>query len=351
MPPKRKPVLYDPPGRTEVLDRELLEEWNRVIERTFQQQGDLELFPEADPGLKLATPFFKLDARAATPVVLAKWTADPLAPVTCVGLEQARRLCDDEHLGRANVQVEYCEYRVVRADDDGRLRPKRVEVTTELRDYWVCVAQHDPDKLRDMVVDRLGCAPDWGQLYGTNPFVLDEHERRRAFSRLVAGHGEEEDLKQEGVPDQPEGPLNTRHLLFMTYPLNGLDNLLQLLLFGAHRYATGAGTAQRPADPNAIFLKIEDPTFACRRADPAVMAEGQDAALGGDELVLANPPGIYILGFTHEVFRFQGAPVPQHWIGRWRRRRPGCSSGWSSGRPTTSPPSWTTSWTPSRGGR
>ncbi|HEU4398905.1 MAG TPA: hypothetical protein VFU54_13855 [Actinomycetota bacterium] len=335
MPPKAKLVLYDPPGRADLLDGKVLREWNKVIERTYQQQGTLELFPEKNPELKLATSFFQVDPRAAGPVVLAKWSADPLSPVTCVGLERARRLCDDDRLGRANVQVEYCESRVVRVADGGRLRPKRVEVTTELREYWVCVAQHDPDKLREMVTDRLGFVPDWDQLYGTNPFTLDEHERKRAFARLVAGNGEEADLRD--VPDQPEGPLNTRHLLFMTFLLNGLDNLLQLLLFGAHRYGTGAGKTPTPADPNAIFLAIKDPSFACRRADPAVMAEGQDAALRGDELVLANPPGIYILGFTHEVFRYQDAPVPPHWIGRWRREGPGLHQRLEFGPPDHEP--------------
>jgi len=54
-----------------------------------------------------------------------------------------------------------------------------------------------------------------------------------AFSTLVAGHGNDGKLVAAGVPAQPTGRLNTDNALFMTHPINGLDDLLYIVMFGA----------------------------------------------------------------------------------------------------------------------
>src|SRR5690606_1833370 len=96
---------------------------------------------------------------------------------------------------------------------DGNEQPKRVVVTTELREYWMNMAVHDPLFLRDRVLEVLGKEVAWEDLYGagvTNPLPLDLRERRIRFARTVAGHGNEEDLANGGVPAQPVGTLNTQ---------------------------------------------------------------------------------------------------------------------------------------------
>jgi len=44
-------------------------------------------------------------------------------------------------------------------------------------------------------------------------------------------------LVAAGVPAQPTGRLNTDNALFMTHPINGLDDLLYIM-FGAKPYAS-----------------------------------------------------------------------------------------------------------------
>jgi hypothetical protein len=322
---KQASEMYGPPGGADQLDDRLLNAWNDTIKTIFEDKSREPLYVdgEGDPDSpKLETPFFKLDPEAGRkPAVMAKWSPDPSSPVYCVGLEEARRLCDSGLVGRHELHAEYCEYQVVPREG----RPKRVQVTTELREYWECVAMHDPDLLRAMAKKVLGFLPPWKDLYGGDPEKLTQAERRRRFAELVAGRGDLDDDVPglEGVPVQPPpGTLNTDNLLFMTYPLNGLDDLLELLFFGARPWATQDGNGSARAAPAAIFASLAVPEFACRRSDPAVMAEATDAAFNGYKVTLADPPGISILGFPYEAFSYRGQPLPRHWV-RPSRGRPG----------------------------
>jgi hypothetical protein len=81
------------------------------------------------------------------------------------------------------------------------MRPKRVQVTTELREYWVCVAMHDPVALRALTKNVLGLEPAWEDLYGVgDPLALSVDQRKLAFSTFVAGHGNDRKLENLGVP-------------------------------------------------------------------------------------------------------------------------------------------------------
>ena len=61
--------------------------------------------------------------------------------------------------------------------------PKRVEVTTELREYWVCVARNDPAELRKMARRVLNRTPRYADLYGVDdPLSLSRAEREAGSS-------------------------------------------------------------------------------------------------------------------------------------------------------------------------
>ncbi len=298
---------YAVPGRADQLDDALVAIWNEVItaEFTLQRKEHGSRFVTADPDTLIG----------GSPADI-RWFADPAVSVRCVGRSVARRLADYPVLGRQKVQDEYAEYAVdYRSDDRGRARPKRVQITTELREYWVTVAGADPEALARMAEDVLGYTPDWEELYGVaDPHSLSAEERESAFIRLVAG--------ADGQP--PAGQLNRKNALFMTHPINGLDDLVYIVVFGARPHGVRQSDgARRPATRDELFSRAPDTRIlACRHADPVAALSAHAAAWQGRTVAFADPLGVYIKGLDDAALSLDGAPVPEDWF-RWSRGAPG----------------------------
>ena len=247
--------MYDIPGRADRLDGELVVAWNTEIQRNYDA---LERFHSR---------FFSLDPTTLRDTVTAPitWFGDAAEPNFCLGQDVARQLFDWGPRGRHGVQNEYCEYAITyRADSTGVQRPKRVTITTELREYWVMLAVQAPEVLRQRVKDVLGVEPPWAELYGagvSDPTRLDPFQREVAFSRQVAGNGNKRELEQAGVPNDPTGALNNDNVLFMTHPINGLDDLLYIVMFGAKPYAREGTSPPLPASARR--------DLSCRRRGPS----------------------------------------------------------------------------------
>jgi hypothetical protein len=309
---------YDAPGRADVLGDDPAESWNEAIRSAY---GELTA-----GGSPLATRFFSIDpAAVAEPAKAgAKWFGDPAEPAFCIDAAAARALSDWGVRGRHELQNEYCEYVVIgRRDRQGRLRPKRVTVTTELREYWVCVARKDPERLRDMAQSVLGVEVGWPDLYGVgDPHALDAGEREIAVGHAIAGHGNHEHLIEAGVPSQPTGALNRENALFMTHPINGLDDLIYIVLFGAKPYAVREDGRLRPAERDEIFVAHGVEHLACRHADPAAALAAHDAVWAGRQVAFDDPLGMYLLSFARDLFRVEDQPVPDSWV-RWSRGEEG----------------------------
>lgn len=309
---------YDAPGRADVLDPALVDAWNATIQSNHQ-----EVLRELSNLGVSESRFFTLDPDELTEaktVDVVHWPGDPLEPTFCVNRETVRTLCDWGVRGRHVLQNEYCEYAVVgKADASGRIRPKRIQLTTELPEYWTCLATHDPDRLRAVATAILGEEPPWHELYGVSePHGLSKDERRLEFAETLAGHGNHKDLKDAGVPRDPRGRLNTENALFMTYPINGLDDLIFIVLFGARRFAVrqGDGTFRR-AEANDIFAgDLQE--LVCRHADPTAALGAYDLVLDSRRLAFADPLGMYIRTFNPDLLLFDGKPLPQAWV-RWSR--------------------------------
>jgi hypothetical protein len=307
---------YDAPGYADELGDQLRERWNETIARAYASQN---------PALK--SRFFTLDpdalrdARASAAIT---WPGDPCKPAFCVGEENAQALSDWGLTGRRAVQLEYCEYMVLTARDaTGALRPKRVEVTTEFREYWACVAMHEPERVRTMATEVLGAEPSWEELFGVgDPHALSVAEREIAFGHTVAGHGNDRRLRVAGVPAQPTGRLNMERALFMTHPINGIDDLIYVAIFGAHAYAVSERDARRRATGDDIFSAFNVTHLACNHADPTIALGIYDLVFGGGQVAFANPLGMYIRVPSLDVFSYRGAPVPGDWV-RFSRGRPG----------------------------
>ena len=300
---------YDVPGRSDAANQDVIDAWNQEIQDNFARL-------EPDFG----TRFFSIDPDAianATPTATVKWFADPVEPVSCLNRQAAQELSDWDVRGRHRLHNEYAEYRIIRQQDpaSGRLRPKRVEVTTELREYWVCVARIDPAAVRAMAKEVLGSEPSFEDLFGVaDPEALTPAEREIAFSRTVAGNGGDRQLEAQGVPSQPTGTLNTERALFMSHPINGLDDLIYIVMFGAKPYARVVGGQLRPATRNQIFRAFGVEHLACRHADPAAAIGAHTQVFNGRPVGFANPLGVYMINFAREVFSLRGAALPDDWV-------------------------------------
>jgi hypothetical protein len=299
---------YDAPGRADELTDELRARWNETVARAFETQA-----------AALKTRFFSLDPfalREPRSSDAVKWPGDPGKPAFCVGEAMARKLADWGLAGRRAVQLEYCEYMTVNARDaSGALRPKRVEVTTEFREFWGCVAMHDPDRVRAMAAGVLGFEPSWEELFGVaDPHALTPEAREIAFGHACAGHGNDRRLRVAGVPAQPTGPLNTERALFMTHPINGIDDFIYVVLFGAHAYAVEERGVRRRATGDDVFSAFDVKHLACNHSDPTISLGTYDVVYDGAQVAIADPLGMYIRRPNLELFSFAGAPLPADWV-------------------------------------
>lgn len=310
-------MAYDVPGRADDLPPELVDSWNRAIADTFAGHAENRFF---------ALEFKALEEPQLTDAV--HWPGDPAEPLFCADDATAEALCDWGVPGRHALHNEYCEYTIIsRPDGSGRTRPKRVEVTTELREYWVTVAKHDPELVRSMASEVLGLEVEFLELFGAgDPLAATEEERELAFCHLVAGNGHDERLINAGVPVQPTGRVNTERALFMTNPINGLDDLVGIVLFGAVPYARRDNGAIVQADRDEIFASTGRIALACRHADPAAALAAYSVAFTGGQVAFANPLGMYLRQPSFGVFSVGNDPVPEAWIrfgrgdeGMWQR--------------------------------
>ncbi len=308
-----KSFSYQAPGGVDALSKTMLTRWNTVIRTVYDSLKPYQ------------SKFFKLDPTGVSHPEKAAitWFADPASPVPCKDIDIARQLADWGIRGRQALHDEYCEYNIVyQPDQQGKLRPKRVQVSTEMREYWTMLAMASPTKLRSVAAEVLGYVPTWQDLYGVaDPMKLTEAAREIAFSKQNAGHGGREELKKKGVPAQPIGKLNTDNLLFMTSPVNGLDDLLFIFMFGAHPYATRSADGQlERATKEQIFRHHKTEEFACRHADPAASMSAHSAVFDGRTVAFADPITLTMHTFSIHLFGHQGKDIPAEWV-RFSRGR------------------------------
>ena len=317
-------AVYQVPGRADQVSNALLAAWNAEIKRQFDRLAGGH--PEAAPFL-LRDPAAIADGTWTDAV---HWTGDPAEPRFCLSRDWAQKLSDWGVRGRQSFHNEYCEFGLVlRTDAQGRVRPKRFVATTELAEYWLTVATHEPRRVKQMAEEVLGRPVTYAELYGpqgTNAPGLSRQRRRILFATYVAGNGRDPSLVAAQVPNDPVGDLNTRNVLFMSHPINGLDDLIYIVMFGAKPYAVRQGGQLRRAELHEIFRAGGVTHLACRNADPAaaqgaydqVVREVDGASARGSQIAFADPLGMYVGAFDDGAFSYQGESVPADWIVRKR---------------------------------
>lgn len=314
-------MSYEAPGRIAGASQAVLSEWNKQIET------EIDGFFKLDD-LKRASAHIVAPEKLAVEPIFIKWTADPAEPRFCLDDSWAQKLSDWGVRGRHLFQNEYCEYNVItKVDEKGRVRLKRFTATTELAEWWTTVATVDPLYLKQMSTDVLKRSVSYDELYGEgvgDPLNLSREVRRIRFATQVAGHGKHEDLKAVGVPQNPVGDLNRANALFMSHPINGLDDLLYIVIFGAQPYVVNEDGKYRIAKLHEIFNEQGTAHLACRNADPAaafgafkqilqeISPDGEKAL--GCKIAFANPLGMYFVSFQRNQLEFNGERIPDSWV-------------------------------------
>jgi hypothetical protein len=204
--------------------------------------------------------------------------------------------------------------------------------TTELREYWQMLAEQSPARLQHAASDALKREVSFAELYGPaaqNPEILGPDERRRLFAIWVAGAAQDVELQGMGVPTYPIGPLNNLEALFMYHQINGLDDLLYIVMFGAHPYARLVDGERVKASKDEIFsttfFNESSPPLqlACRHADPGAATGAAGLAFEGRTLAFANPLGMYFRSFSTNRLFIGTENVPPEWIRFSRGAREG----------------------------
>jgi hypothetical protein len=246
-----------------------------------------------------------------TETAVIDWPGVPLRAVGCLGRRRAYALLDwrgergDE--GRRRLQEEYLEWRVV---GDGRDLVVRVELTTELGEYWRVLAAYAPRALLATVAEFAGePAVAVEAVYGEfDPFAADATAARR-----------EEAFAARMLDDGASSPYNSgaRAICCMVQPTNTLDAMVALAVAaGVAREVTDprGGRARCPTAAEAIAL-FPKAAQQGRASDPLIAERVGRLAWEGRLIGFDWSPGVYIEGVEHtRLRRPDGRPVPLEWF-------------------------------------
>jgi hypothetical protein len=251
-------------------------------------------------------PFLLGAADRRTPEVTGPdWTGLPTRVVACLTRERALGLLDAER----RLQEEYLEWRTVR-DRGGAIR--RVELTTELRDYWRVLASHAPDRTVDLVGELTGRAFGPRDVYGIRaPAALDPAERGRAFAATMIAK---------------RNPLNDgrRGICFMSHHSNDLGSLVTLAAAAATPCLVRdrATRSSRCATAAEVIPLLGGAAVAGRASDPVIVERLGRLAFERRLVAFDDPVGVYVQGVEHTRLRTpDGSPVPPEWFEASRGRQ------------------------------
>jgi hypothetical protein len=224
------------------------------------------------------------------------WTGLPPRAVARLGRSTALAVLD----ARRDLQEEYLEWRAVHGAD-GRL--ERVELTTELPDFWRVLAANDAERTLDLIGQFVGRSVEPTEVYG-GPVPDTATAREEAFVAAMI---------------ETSNPLNDggEGILFMCHRENDLYALFKIAaaaarprlvvddLTGCSRCATAAET----------IPLIAGAAVAGRASDPVIVERLGRLAFEGRLIALARPPGIFIVGVEHtRQCTPDGVTVPPDWF-------------------------------------
>lgn len=260
----------------------------------------------------------------ATELRVPDWPAVPVRARACLGEARANRLCDARahsgETGRRLFQEEYAEWRVLR-DEDG---PTRFELTTELGDYWVLLARHQPDRLVELVAEFAGVSSlEPIDVFGEPDTQLGdspEEFRAEAFSRRFLGRS----LSDEKWRGRPEAFNNgERAITCLSRGDNSLGALVNLVVASTVPLRIRDrqdGELRFPSGSEVIPELAEKAAQDCRASDPLIAERMVRLATEGRLIRFDDPIGIYIAAVqSQDLLDPDGQPIPDGWLGRTRQ--------------------------------
>ena len=289
------------PGNLAALGEDGAREWDNTVERTLHEEVE-----QFDAGEALLTT----RTSAMNETVSIDWVGLPTRAVRCSSRQEALALWDvpatNHGLGGRALQDEYLEWRVVR---DGE-RLVRVEITTELREYWRVLAGHEPDEamrlVREFARDE---SVQHAQVYGTS-----EEKVQHASSEQRAAMFASTMLSREGASPYNDGRLGICCMLQST---NNVRALVRLAAAAATRcIGEDAETGEpycRTASESAALL--EGTADMARASDPLLVERIAKLVYEGRSSAFDDPVGVYVTGVEHTRLRTRtGENIPPEWF-------------------------------------
>lgn len=300
------------PGDLGELEADGAEAWNRAVAAVAEGLVKGGLW----------SPHLTEDT-ALTPELRAPdWPAFPARIEACLDWQRAFELLDwrpdgEGDVGRIRHQEEYLEWRVIREDG----KPRRIEMTTELREYWQVLAAYQPERTLALVADFAGKDEvPIAEIYGsTDPFdaAVGPKERLEAFTRAMLpsfdGDGDSR-AALAGVSAYNDG---TKAICCLIHPFNRLLDLLRLVSTSAHPFLVTdsvSGRIRFPSGSEAI-VGVKPVAEDGRNSDPLLVERIVQFATEGRWIGFDDPVGIYIRDFQHhELALPNGDPPPTDWF-------------------------------------
>lgn len=209
-------------------------------------------------------------------------------------------------------------------DGDG---PTRFELTTELGDYWVLLARHQPERLVELVADFAGMPSlDLTDIFGEPDARLGgtpEEIRAEVCSRRFLGRS----LNDEQWRGRP-GPFNSgeRAITCLSRSDNSLVALIKLVVASAIPLLIRDrvdGELRFPSASEATPELAEDSAQDCRASDPLVAERIVRLTTEGRPIRFDDPVGVYIVAVqSQDLLDPGGQPIPDEWVQRTRQGPP-----------------------------
>jgi len=239
-------------------------------------------------------------------VTTPDWTAFPTRVAGCLTRSRALTMLDRlptaNSIGGRALQEEYAEWRVVRDGED----IVRVELTTELPDYWRTLARHQPQRLLELVTELSRAdAIDPAAVFGELDFErTDPDGREAAFAAAM--------LDPERASAYNDGRLG---ICCMVHPSNGAAALASLIAAAAVPREVGAAAGPRAPSIAELARDLGSAVQAGRASDPVIAERVAQLAHDGATLSLSRPLGVHIASVQHTRLRTPaGESVPQNWF-------------------------------------
>lgn len=308
----------NPPGNLEELGQPGREAWEARIRTAL----DAAIAEGTDMGVVRAGEHLRLDPGRLLDRRSLDWPALPQHAVECLGRNNALRLLDwtgdaGQAIGRLAHQDEYLEWRVVRAGDE----IQRIEMTTELPEYWEVLAGYEPRQLLALARKFARTAEvTFEDLYGSlDPLTpgLSADELSAAFAATCLP-------KRESV-DRPEdlidavGSINdgVRGLLCMIHRDNNLVSLFRLMVSSLQPHLVVDSVTLRPRFPSGTEAIGGIGAIATpgRNSDPLVVERLSRFATEGRSVAPGDPLGVYIRSLQlHALAMPDDSDVPLEWL-------------------------------------